>query len=84
MTSLPLWERGLKSLYADKDKGGSPVAPFVGAWVEIVVLSSTSRGTITSLLQARVAPFVGAWVEILSPAGRSWPQNGRSLCGSVG
>ena len=33
------------------------VAPFVGAWIEIVI----SLSVIASLI---VAPFVGAWIEI--------------------
>ena len=33
--SLPLWERGLKSGKSPKVLSSGPVAPFVGAWVEI-------------------------------------------------
>ena len=33
------------------------VAPFVGAWIEIVIF-------VIYLLQRLVAPFVGAWIEI--------------------
>ncbi len=33
------------------------VAPFVGAWIEIIFEISESCGE-------RVAPFVGAWIEI--------------------
>ena len=33
------------------------VAPFVGVWIEITVLS-------TALFSALVAPFVGVWIEI--------------------
>ena len=34
------------------------VAPFVGAWIEIVNLESVCTS-------AKVAPFVGAWIEII-------------------
>ncbi len=34
------------------------VAPFVGAWVEIML-------ALKSVCPNNVAPFVGAWVEIL-------------------
>ena len=35
----------------------APVAPFTGAWIEIVVRLAWSR-------QRVVAPFTGAWIEI--------------------
>ena len=55
--SLRSSERGLKSnarryLYKDEQ-----VAPFVGAWIEIV-----NNNKYTS--KHFVAPFVGAWIEI--------------------
>ena len=34
-TSLPLWERGLKLVYSSLLLILSPVAPLVGAWIEI-------------------------------------------------
>ena len=34
------------------------VAPFTGAWIEIVILSD-------SQLTVLVAPFTGAWIEML-------------------
>ena len=39
------------------------VAPFVGAWIEIVVACIFSN-------VASVAPFVGAWIEIQAQAER--------------
>ena len=36
------------------------VAPFVGAWIEMVI------GKWTPLKVSVVAPFVGAWIEIMS------------------
>ena len=35
------------------------VAPFVGAWIEILTCLGERKGS-------AVAPFVGAWIEILS------------------
>ena len=35
------------------------VAPFTGAWIEIRLSSTESKGQV-------VAPFTGAWIEILS------------------
>ena len=35
------------------------VAPFVGAWIEIIIALSRI------VAQLRVAPFVGAWIEIM-------------------
>ena len=52
------------------------VAPFVGAWIEII-MGAVKRGTLS------VAPFVGAWIEIKGfVMRRVYPQR-RSLCGSV-
>ena len=33
--SLPLWERGLKFCHKASHMGCNPVAPLVGAWIEI-------------------------------------------------
>ena len=53
-----------------------PVAPFTGAWIEIVTF-------IYLCFYFVVAPFTGAWIEI----GGGWTyyfgSNGRSLHGSV-
>ena len=57
--SLPSWERGLKCSIRDGKCIGSIVAPFVGAWIEMLNARSY---TISSC----VAPFVGAWIEITS------------------
>ena len=37
-SSLPSWERGLKSVVTDDEEDESQVAPFVGAWIEILVM----------------------------------------------
>ena len=97
MQSLPLWERGLKLLKGYGMKIASLVAPFMGAWIEMV-----SR--ITSSSFSSVAPFMGAWIEIMPveappPPAKSLPlwerglkfksgifgsrPGGRSLYGSV-
>ena len=57
LTSLPLWERGLKFLALAKSPLSVIVAPFVGAWIEIQRTGGTDEIAI-------VAPFVGAWIEI--------------------
>ena len=57
IVSLPSWERGLKSISAAFASRFEPVAPLVGAWIEIYKL-------ITSPTQYPVAPLVGAWIEI--------------------
>ena len=55
--SLRSSERGLKCVGSLFDYIRDPVAPFVGAWIEI------SSDGITST-RSPVAPFVGAWIEI--------------------
>ena len=57
ISSLPPWERGLKSGIATKVDRNVFVAPPVGAWIEIVSL-------ITIIDPSGVAPPVGAWIEI--------------------
>ena len=56
-TSLPSRERGLKSEIPNHPEIVAIVAPFAGAWIEIV--TPLPARTITP-----VAPFAGAWIEI--------------------
>ena len=58
--SLPSRERGLKSHVLIIIRIWIDVAPFAGAWIEI--LHPVSSGE-THL----VAPFAGAWIEIAHP-----------------
>ena len=77
--SLPLWERGLKSIYEVLVTSLDSVAPLVGAWIEILLterpvkyhmsLPLWERGLKyryinTICLTLGVAPLVGAWIEI--------------------
>ena len=55
--SLPLWERGLKSLVIVAHGGGVVVAPLVGAWIEIDYDRKYDASDF-------VAPLVGAWIEM--------------------
>ena len=57
LPSLPSWERGLKSFEVSEFPKSHLVAPFVGAWIEILM-------SICPAEKAIVAPFVGAWIEI--------------------
>ena len=52
------------------------VAPFVGAWIEIVI-------SLRSRYRAAVAPFVGAWIEILTTLAEHTVKRGRSVRRSV-
>ena len=62
-SSLPAWERGLKSDVSDVKLDVEKVAPRVGAWIEINRFRSVGSGGL-------VAPRVGAWIEIrLHPFG---------------
>ena len=58
--SLPLWERGLKSVAEILIFIFLHVAPLVGAWIEISDISYLG------VHYLRVAPLVGAWIEITS------------------
>ncbi len=45
-----MWERGLKYLHLDKEKEYSQwVAPYVGAWIEMLLDPLLSQQTYTSL-----------------------------------
>ena len=55
--SLPLRERGLKYLQVCFIIHPHGVAPFAGAWIEMLS-GRTGNATLT------VAPFAGAWIEI--------------------
>ena len=75
--SLPSRERGLKYLFYPTVHLYENVAPFAGAWIEI--LSDFKDGTVFD-----VAPFAGAWIEIVSDglsgfAGWSLPSRERGL-----
>ena len=52
------------------------VAPFVGVWIEIMVIDS-------DFMDERVAPFVGVWIEIFNEMDKIYVYISRSLCGSV-
>ena len=55
--SHPSWVRGLKFDTSMKRLEAANVAPFMGAWIEIMPY-------FFSQLAQRVAPFMGAWIEI--------------------
>ena len=57
--SLPTWERGLKFCMLSYFHKGVYVAPYMGAWIEIVVVS-------LRCYRCDVAPYMGAWIEILA------------------
>ena len=59
--SLPLWERGLKSVHSINLRKQVQVAPLVGAWIEIFTFAYPDSFKI-------VAPLVGAWIEIAEAA----------------
>ena len=55
--SHPVWVRGLKFIDKIQKIMFNTVAPRVGAWIEIMLLTADS-------INALVAPRVGAWIEI--------------------
>ncbi len=73
--SLPMWERGLKSVLLPFRLLCKKVAPHVGAWIEM-----SKNGTVYFI--EPVAPHVGAWIEIFGKA-RKNDDARRSPCGSV-
>ena len=55
---------------------GLKVAPFAGAWIEMVLLWCDAGA-------AGVAPIAGAWIEIMVQEAREIMSKSRSLRGSV-
>ena len=74
--SLPSRERGLKSAATKGNVRQSLVAPFTGAWIEMI--THTRYWTIYP-----VAPFTGAWIEIAGTTIMGLRAACRSLHGSV-
>ena len=56
--SHPLWVCGLKSLRIRVKHRMKLVTPFMGVWIEILVL-------IPYNVRIHVTPFMGVWIEIL-------------------
>ena len=54
--SHPTWVRGLKLRRARSLRKGRKVAPYVGAWIETIMVKD-------SVAIIHVAPYVGAWIE---------------------
>ena len=55
--SLLSWERGLKLPQIGQQSISITVAPLVGAWIEIDIVTLVKQ-------PVYVAPLVGAWIEI--------------------
>ena len=56
--SLPTRERGLKSCVAAGENPHTVVAPYTGAWIEILKARIEKA-------HEQVAPYTGAWIEII-------------------
>ena len=76
-TSHPSWVCGLKLLYVLWSLMRSLVTPFVGVWIETLLI-------IKKIRHNRVTPFVGVWIETSIRPYRS-PRNKKShpswVCG---
>ena len=83
LASLPSRERGLKWTLQACTTQGCQVAPFTGAWIEMLNIGGYSYTIdvapftgawieMTRMFTPRrcivVAPFAGAWIEIKTPA----------------
>ena len=58
-----MWVRGLKHRIITNNKNTRLVAPYVGAWIETVLLALAA-------IAMKVAPYVGAWIETPPPTRR--------------
>ena len=76
VSSLPIWERGLKLCSILMLLYTPAVAPYMGAWIE------TCTGELLYKI-LWVAPYMGAWIETVSGQWRWKLSDGRSLYGSV-
>ena len=97
-TLHPVWVRGLKSYLASLIAHGLPVAPRVGAWIEILKISADpwsnpshpvwvrglkSRYCCVNRYPLLVAPRVGAWIEIAINSASHLVGACRTPCGCV-
>ena len=57
LVSHPLWVCGLKSLHLPLPVRIGSVTPFMGVWIEILMLLLLS-------LFVKVTPFMGVWIEM--------------------
>ena len=73
--SLPSWERGLKSMLQQHLDMQTPVAPLVGAWIEIEIYRIIGE-------EHSVAPLVGAWIEITKEWRKGDPKSVAPLVGA--
>ena len=74
--SRPSRARGLKSASREEIAGVAEVAPFTGAWIEIVP-------TLGGVSDHPVAPFTGAWIEMDGASRLKVVVYGRALHGRV-
>ena len=96
--SLPSRERGLKLHVLLHVGDGRRVAPFTGAWIEILTSGGNAQSPVVAPFtgawieicaaasacpKGPVAPFTGAWIEIDLASGGGRQDAGRSLHGSV-
>ena len=56
----PRWVRGLKSIKVNKKTERDMSHPTMGAWIEILIISSVMSDGLTS------HPTMGAWIEIIN------------------
>ena len=75
--SLPSRERGLKCIEAKQTCMRTVVAPFAGAWIEMISFLPFPH------LPQGVAPFAGAWIEMFLWQSKTLGSIRRSLRGSV-
>jgi len=59
IASHPTWVRGLKSKRNLLQERKRDVAPYMGAWIEMKIVTE-------SALIMHVAPYMGAWIEMSS------------------
>ena len=64
--SHPSWVRGLKYPMRLPLLVVVDVAPFMGAWIEII-------GLVSATIVFIVAPFMGAWIEMIRGCRRGIP-----------
>ena len=76
--SLPIWERGLKHIALKSDCFSKHVAPYMGAWIETILMLLYTPAVQSLPIWERglkhgcqncdlnlliVAPYMGAWIE---------------------
>ena len=78
-----MWVRGLKQYAFHTRSKRNSVAPYVGAWIETILVCVLASNVSDRVRSWYVAPYVGAWIETILVCVLASSMQSRTLCGCV-